>query len=107
MTAVKPEWRVEAVLSENLGTISRDYPLATLGGAHALHQLLVASDIWRALTRAQRELLLSTAAGAPIRARRDVRQRLYDRGLISHPSCAGGVPELTEAGRLLIAWRPR
>jgi hypothetical protein len=65
--------------------------------------ILTADDVWRALTRPQREVLLSAAAGAPIRARADVRRRLSSRGLIV--SAAADAAELTELGRVVVRWR--
>jgi hypothetical protein len=75
-------------------------PAAGQTGAHALIQLLMADVLWRALTKPQRELLLSCAAGAPIAARADVRARLVSRGLIEDG------PRLTDAGRLVVRLRP-
>ena len=69
-----------------------------VGGA--LVEFLTAGVIWRALTRPQRELLVSTAAGAPIRARADVENRLFQRGLIT------AYNEITPAGRAVMRMRP-
>lgn len=75
------------------------------GGQSALSRLLIADGIWRKLTRPQRELLLSTAAGFPIAARSDVRAKLSSRGLITVLSAAAGLPEITDAGRMVVQWR--
>lgn len=61
-------------------------------------------EIWAALTKPQRELLLSCAAGAPIVARADVRGRLWERGLICYRD-KSTVPEPTLAARLVLHWR--
>lgn len=81
------------------------HPLATRRGAETLAAILTADTVWRKLTKPQREVLLSAAAGAPIVARADVRRRLSSRGLITVLSAAAGTPELTEAGRFVVAWR--
>lgn len=67
-----------------------------------LERVLVCDEAWRKLTRAQREVLLSAAADAPIIARADVLRRLHDRGLIVAPT---NPAELTAAARLVIQWR--
>lgn len=103
MSARSAEWRVEIQPVEDPSPIPRAHPLASKGGMQALANILNADNIWRALTKRQRELLLSTAAGAPVAARADVRRRLEARGLLHADN--GSRPRLTEAGRLVILWR--
>ena len=84
------------------------YPLASEDGIRALSNVLVADDIWRTLTKPQRELLLSTVAGMPIKARADVTARLVARGLlVADPIfLADGNPAAaTLAGRFVVEWR--
>lgn len=77
----------------------RQYPLATQRGISALTNFLNANAVWKALSRPQRELLLSCAAGWPILARADVVARMVRRGLITDGLAA------TDAGLFIIAWR--
>jgi hypothetical protein len=84
------------------------YPLATRSGVEALHGMLAATEVWRSLTKPQRELLLSTVGDAPIKARSDVTQRLLDRGLlVADPIFPedGNPAAATDAGRFVVAWR--
>lgn len=100
-----PDWSVDVQPTPDPGPIDTDHPLASLGGMSAFHDILMASDVWGALTRRQREVLLSAAAGAPISVRADVRRRLSSRGLITVVSAAVDAAELTDAGRFVVQWR--
>lgn len=93
-------WAVTTEPAEDYGSISSQYPLATLAGIHTLNQILLADSVWRHLTGPQRELLLSAAAGYPIKARVDVAARMVGHGLITDDS------RVTDAGRLVVALRP-
>ena len=83
-----PDWSLRTA------TIPNDPPRG------ALDAVLIADAAWRKLTRPQQELLLSTAAGAPVAARADVRTRLTKRGLIDECGVTG-------AGWCVIHWRAR
>lgn len=61
-------------------------------------RLMAGNTVWEALTRPQRELLLSCHADAPIKARADVTARLVKRGLINADLT------VTEAGKEIIQW---
>lgn len=100
-----PDWSVDVQPTPDPGPIHPNYPLASAGGVSALGNILMASEVWNALTKRQRELLLSAAAGAPISVRADVRARLSSRGLITVLSAAVDAAELTDAGRFVIRWR--
>lgn len=93
------DWSLAArPLEEDPGPVG-EYPLASKGGIHAFTQVIIADEAWRQLTKPQRELLLSAAAGAPVAARADVRRRLVARGLLNDDLTT------TAAGRLVIYWR--
>lgn len=88
-------------------SLTGKYPLATKSGIEALSNILLASHVWRELTKPQRELLLSTVAGCPVKARRDVVRRLAVQGLLADWSGVDPdrVPEATGAGRFVVRWR--
>lgn len=95
------DWSVQ-VSGTDPAAIHRAHPLASRGGVNMLSNILAASAVWRNLTKPQRELLLSTVAGAPVAARRDVVARMVARGLLN---AADGMPCATAAGRAVVEWR--
>lgn len=101
-----PDWAVRVEKVDPPEPINPKYPLASKGGINALSNILQADAIWRALTKPQRELLLSAAAGAPIAARRDVLKRMTDRGLLE-PYWWDDMSHIepTDAGRFVVQWR--
>jgi hypothetical protein len=79
--------------------LTHTYPLAHRDGVTMLHLVLAATEVWKALTRPQRELLLSCVAGSPIKARVDVYGRLTVLGLLD------GNYAPTGRGRAVVRWR--
>jgi hypothetical protein len=93
------DWAVAAVPLDDPQPVHPRYPLASKGGVQLLALMVNADRVWRALTKPQRELLLSVVAGFPIKARADVTARLVGHGLVDDALSA------TEAGRLVVRWR--
>lgn len=75
-----------------------DYPLATKKGVNALWALLAVQDVWRELTKAQREALLDR--DRRVACRHVTNGRLRELGLID------GFLYLTPLGEAVLRYRP-